>query len=89
MKQVFPNRTPETCRHMMSKILRKTDKKESIDRLIKRWDSIYHHALEAGTIVDNDMLDNLNFNLRELLEVFLKELQKDTRYVKAHFIDFA
>lgn len=71
----------------MTKILNKTGQRAAIENLIKRWEPVYNQAVEDGSIVDDHMLEMVNFDLRGQLEVFLKHLENETRYIlKAHFV---
>lgn len=76
MTQVLPNRTPEICRHQVSKILKLEGKKEAIDKLVELWSTIYEQNVGNGTLSDDNPFEMIDFDLTGQLKIFLQELQR-------------
>lgn len=79
IQQVLPKRTPEVCRHQMTKILRVHDKKQTITKLIESWHSIYYEAIDKEDLKDPNILDMVNFDLSGQLRFFLHKLRDQAK----------
>jgi hypothetical protein len=79
IQKVLPERTPEICRHQMTKILRVHDKKQTIAKLMDMWHSIYYEALENEDLEDSNALDMVNFDLPGQLRFFLQKLRDQAK----------
>ncbi|KAJ2961555.1 hypothetical protein NQZ79_g3139 [Umbelopsis isabellina] len=75
IQQVLPKRTPEICRHQMTRILRVHDKKQTVAKLIDSWHSIYYEAIDKQELEDPNVLDMVNFDLSGQLRFFLHKLR--------------
>lgn len=76
MTQVLPKRTPEICRHQMTKLLKREGQKEVIDRLVELWGTIYEQNVANGNFADDNPFEMINFDLAGQLKIFLQELQR-------------
>jgi hypothetical protein len=76
MTRVLPNRTPEICRHQMTKILKREGKKATIEKLVELWGTIYERYVGNGTLADDNPFEMIDFDLAGQLKIFLREMQR-------------
>lgn len=75
LKQVFPDRKPEICRHRVNVLRKNPERIREIDILSKTWPSLYEEGLREGAFKDDNNLEMINFDLVGQLQYFVRHLQ--------------
>lgn len=77
IKQVFPSRKSESCRHRLNRMLTDTVYMEQLETATTLWSKFYTEGIQSGELQDPNPREMVDFDLLSFLTYFLKRLNDE------------